>query len=298
MIQQQAVSQPTKAHVSPETVVPLRNILVATDFSQTSDRALEHALSLARTYHSRIFLAHVIPVDLMMAPELAEASRDELRQAARKEIDNILASGRFFGVAHEEIIQEGTLWLNIEALIRKHEIDLVVLGTHGMGRERKTLIGSSAEEIFRQVRVPVLTVGPVVEREPLYGIQLKNILFATSFGTGAERQAAYAFSLAQEHRSRITLLHVQQHADQQEEIVNRLQGLLPSAAELHCLPLFRVERGDPVKGILRVAGQMCADLIVLGAKSRKALAAHEPHTRAYQVVCGAPCPVLTIKSSR
>jgi nucleotide-binding universal stress UspA family protein len=296
MIQQHAVNQQTKTRVAPDMVVSLRNILVATDFSQTSDRALEHALSLARTYNSRIFLAHVIPVNLMMAPELAEASRDEMRYAAREEMEKILASGRFFGVPHEEIIQEGTLWLNIEALIREHEIDLVVLGTHGMGHMRKTPIGSSAEEIFRQVRVPVLTVGPAVEREPLYGIELKNILFATAFGAGAERQAAYAFSLAQEHRSRITLLHVQRNPDQEEEIVNRMQDLLPSAAELHCLPLFRVEWGDPVKEILRVAEQMHADLIVLGAKPRKGLAAHEPHTKAYQVVCGAHCPILTIKS--
>jgi len=296
MIQEHQINQHTEPWPSLYSAVSLARILVATDFSKTSDRALEHALALARTYNSRIFLTHVIPVDLMMAPELAEASRGQMRQAAREGMERTLTSGRFFGVPHEEIVEEGALWPCIEALITKHDIDLVVVGTHGMGVVEKLLIGSSAEQIFRQARIPVLTVGPDVQREPLYGIELKNILFATAFGPGAERQAAYAFSLAQEHRSRITLLHVEQHSDQEQAIVDQLQGLVPSSTDLHCLPLFRVEQGDPVREILRVAEQIHADLIVLGAKTRKGLAGHVPHTKAYQVICGASCPVLTIKS--
>jgi nucleotide-binding universal stress UspA family protein len=296
MIQQHEVKRHSKLQPSVHPGVSLANILVATDFSETSDRALEHALCLARTYNSRIFLAHIIPVDLMMAPELAEASREQLRQAARAGLQRIRTSGRFFQVLHEEIIEQGALWPNIEALIKKHAIDLVVVGTHGKGFVQKLLIGSSAEEIFRQARVPVLTVGPGVRREPLYGVELKNILFATDFGLGAERQAAYAFSLAQEHRSRITLLHVEQRSDQETATVDQLQELIPSATDLHCLPLFRVERGNPVKEILRVAEQMKADLIVLGAKTRRGLAGNVPHTKAYQIICGASCPVLTIKS--
>jgi nucleotide-binding universal stress UspA family protein len=292
MIQQRKTNQTVSSAVG----VALTNILVATDFSETADRALEHALSLARTYNSKVFLAHVIPVDLMMAPELAEASREQMRRTACEGMERTATPDRFFSVPHEQIIEEGALWPTIEVLTKKHSIDLIVLGTHGKGVVKKLLIGSGAEEIFRQARIPVLTVGPAVRREPLYGIELKNILFATGFGLGAERQAAYAFSLAQQHRSRITLLHVEKHPDEEQAIVNQLHELVPSETELHCLPLFRVEQGDPVKAILRVAEQMHADLIALGAKPRKGLAGHVPHTKAYQVICGASCPVLTIKS--
>lgn len=296
MIQEHETNQETMPRTSAGGSVSLANILVATDFSETSARALEQALSLARQYNSRIYLIHVIPVDLMMAPELAEASREKMRSAAQQGMERILASGIFCGVSHEEIIVEGSLWPSIDALIKKLGIDLIVVGAHGKGFIQKLLIGSSAEEIFRQARVPVLTVGPAVWREPFYGVELKNILFATAFGPGAERQAAYAFSLAQEHRSRLTLLHVQQQPDEEQAIVHQLRELIPSGVELHCLPLFRVEQGLPVNKILRVAEDTQANLIVIGAKSRKALAGHVPHTKAYQVVCGASCPVLTIKS--
>lgn len=294
MIEQQVIEpqrqlQPTPAAVS------FKKILVATDFSQASDRALEHALSLARTYSSRILLTHILPSDVLMAPEFAAASRDEMRQAARAEMDRLEGSGRFFGISHEVIIEEGSLWPSLDKLINKLGIDLVVVGTHGKGAVQKLLIGSSAEEIFRHAHVPVLTVGPGVGQEPLYCVEWKNILFATEFGVGAERQAAYAFALAQEHCSRITLLHVEERDSDAEIIVRRLRGLLPGT-DLHCLPLFRIEQGDPVRKILRTANEIRADLIVLGAKSRKTLAGNLPHTKAYGVVCGSSCPVLTIQS--
>jgi hypothetical protein len=75
-----------------------------------------------------------------------------------------------------------------------------------------------------------------------------------------------------------------------------LQELVPVPADLHCLPLFRVEWGNTVKEILRAAKDTHADLIILGAKTENSLAGHVPHTTAYQVVCNASCPVLTIKS--
>jgi len=278
------------------TGVSLRNVLVATDFSETADRALEQALSLARTYGSKVFVVHVLPVDLMMAPELAEASRERMRQTARTEMKRAIGSGRFLNVSHEEIIEEGNLWPTLESVIQRHFIDLLVVGTHGKSLIEKLLIGSSAEEIFRHALIPVLTVGPGVWREPFYSLELKNILFATGFGVGAERQAAYAFSLAQEHRSRITLLHVQEDGDEEESTVHQLRELVPTGVEMHCLPLFRVAQGDPADEILRAAEDIQANLIVIGAKPRKSLAGHVPRSKAYRVVCGAPCPVLTIKS--
>ena len=158
MIQQQSIQQQVEAQPK-RALGSFAKILVATDFSRTSDRALEHALSLARTYSSRIFLAHLLPVDLMMAPEPAAVFSDQMLQAARAEVDRLESSGRFFGVSHEAIIEEGSLWPNLENLIRRLGIDLVVVGTHGKGAVQKVLIGSSAEEVFRNAQVPVLTVG-------------------------------------------------------------------------------------------------------------------------------------------
>src|SRR5215472_4387594 len=63
--------------------VSLTRILVTTDFSPESDRALDYALTLARRYDARIYLAHVLAPDpfLYAEPALAEATYEKVRQA-------------------------------------------------------------------------------------------------------------------------------------------------------------------------------------------------------------------------
>jgi nucleotide-binding universal stress UspA family protein len=300
-----AESVPTPLPINKESF--FKNILLATDFSPASDRALEYAASLARRFGSRIYLTHIITLDgfPMMSPEFAARSLKELRVAAEKSMGEILESGRLIAVPNQVLIQEGNLWPAIEELIKQHEIDLLVIGTHGAGALRKILIGSGAEEIFRKAKVPVLTVGPSTKEEPFYELELKNILFATDFGRSAEREAEYAFSLAQEHRSRLRFLHVFPHPEaygedvlalEKERNKVQLQELVPRATELHCKLDFEVAVGEPVEQILRIAQDTNADLIVMGAKARGILAGNVPHTKAYRVVCGARCPVLTVKS--
>ena len=303
MPQSQEQSPKTKQLVSvAEPKQRIANILIATDFSQTSEQALEYALSFARAYDAKLYLLHVLVMDNVTARELGEALREKLYREARDKMDRTLQLGRFVGVPHEAIVEEGSLWPVISAQIEKNQIDLVVIGTHGAKTVERMLLGSSAEQVFRQAKIPVLTVGPKILQEPLYGIEPKNILLATQLDGGPERKTQYAFFLAQEHRSKLTLLHVvpkfggEPPLIEREALTRQLRGLLPHESEQHCLPIFRVEQGDPVREILRVANEIHADLIVLGAKPRSLLGGYLPRTKAYQLVSQAPCPVLTVQS--
>jgi nucleotide-binding universal stress UspA family protein len=286
--------------------VSLTKILVTTDFSEVSDRALGYAIALARRYDARIYLTHVINPDPFQfaEPQLAQATYEKVRQAAQEGFTDILISGKLRGVPHEVLMEEGNVWPTLEKLIAEHEIDLVVAGTHGRGKVQKILIGSVAEEIFRQADTPVLTVGPAVKGENRREVELNNILFATDFGTGAERAAAYAFSLAQEHAAQLTLLHViessaayteESVARQREINVMRMKQLMPQGSEDWCKPEFRVIFGSVVEEILTASKESKADLVVMGAKPRRNLAGHVPLTIAYNVVRKATCPVLTVR---
>ena len=291
----------------PGKKVSFANILVATDFSPVSNTALDYALAIARRYDSHIFLTHVVNVDAypMVAPELAISSIQKLRNKAELEFGYLLESGKLRGIPHEEIVEEGTLWPTIEKVVEQNNIDLVVVGTHGAGGIKKLVIGSGAEEIFRHARLPVLTVGPSAKAEVPREEEFKNILFATDFGPGAEREAAFAFSLAQENGARLTLFNVVPYlegysteavARKREHVVRQLNELLPVEADLWCKPEFLLAIGEPVEEILKLAKKIDADLIVMGAKPRKNLAGNIPHTKASRIVAGAACPVLTIKS--
>ncbi|HYL64262.1 MAG TPA: universal stress protein [Candidatus Methylomirabilis sp.] len=298
----------TAGLVHADKLVKFTNILVGMDFSQASERALEYALSLARRYDARVILAHVITTrtDAMLAPEIAANTRESAFSAAQEAMGQILISGRLRGVPHEMAVEEGALWPALETLITRYSVDLVVVGTHNLGGLKKVFLGSGAEQIFRQANCPVLTVGPSVEGAAPKEGEFKHILFATDFGIGAEREAAYAFSLAQEHEANVTLLHVVSRVEDYSEpglamkteaISHQLAELVPPGSELWCKPQVRMQIGEPVREILEVAKDVKADLLVIGAKRQKGLAAgHALHAVAYRLAGAAPCPVLTVRS--
>jgi nucleotide-binding universal stress UspA family protein len=297
----------TETKAPAEKRVALAKILVATDFSLVSDRALDFAASIARAFDSRIYLTHIIIPDSYrtVAAEVATTTETKVDMRTRVEFDRIEKTGRLNGIPHEAIMEEGALWAAIEGLVEKLGIDLVVLGTHGASGLKKVLLGSGAEEVFRHSHVPVLTVGPAVKDVTPTGAEFKNILFATEFGPAVEREAAFAVSLAQEHQSKLTLLHVIPYLEEysesavhakRAEVVAQLRELVPAESETWCKPEFLMVIGDPVEEILKYAAESKADLIVMGAKKREKLAGYLPHTKAFRVVTAAKCPVLTVRS--
>jgi nucleotide-binding universal stress UspA family protein len=308
MINATAAATATAVSRIPSTISPFfKNILVATDFSPASDQAVEYAASLARRYGSAIYLTHVVTLDgyPLISPEYAAMILEKKHAEVRTRFHQILTSGELSGIPFKTVAKEGNLWPTIEECIKTFDIDLVIVGTRGAGAVGKMLVGSGAEEIFRKAKVPVLTIGPVTPKEPWYEMEFKNILFATDFGKSAKREAEYAFSLAQEHRSRLTFLHVFPHPeaygkealiDKEHNFYAQLRELVPVTNKMHCKVEVRVVFGQAAEQILRIAKETNAELIVMGAKARKSLAANLPQTKAYRVVCEAHCPVLTIRS--
>jgi nucleotide-binding universal stress UspA family protein len=292
--------------VEADKKISLTKIMVLTDFSAVSDLALDYALALARRYDARIYLTHIVAPDSyqLAEPGLAEITYQNIRQAAERGIADILISGRLRGVPHETLLSEGALWPTVERLIHEHGIDLVVVGTHGRGKFKKMILGSVAEEVFRQASCAVLTVGPRTEALVLPEVSLKNVLFATDFGPGAEQAAKYAFSLAQEHDARLTMLHAveEAHAYTEEEVervrkvnIQKMKQFMPPESENWCKVTFCVTFGAPVEEIINEAWETKADLIIMGAKTRKTFAGHAPQTTAYNVVAKAKSPVLTVR---
>jgi len=286
--------------------ISVTRIMLMTDFSKESDLALEYASAAARHYDARIYLTHIITPDSyqLAEPGLAETTYQNLRQAAEQSIADILISGKLRGISHEVVLYEGSLWPTVESLIKQHGIDLVVIGTHGRGQFKKMVLGSVAEEVFRQADCAVLTVGPHTQAEVPYEVNLKNILFATDFGPGAARAAQYAFALAEEYGARLTMLHVVEEVrayteEQLERVrkvnIHKMKEFMPPETENWCKVKFCVTFGPAVEEILGEATETKAGLIIMGAKTRKTFAGHAPLTIAYNVVANAKCPVLTVR---
>jgi len=300
--------------------VTFKNILLATDFSEVSRRAVPYAAAIASRYGSKIYLVHVIPPEARM-PIPIEPLPPELdygRVKAEGEMTNFLRGDALGDIPHEVLLEQGPIWDALSALIQRDEIDLLVLGTHGRGGLKKVILGSVAEELFRLASCPVLTVGPAVPAEAAGSKEFRRILFATDFGSASLNALHHAISLAAESKARLMLLHVvmpvpvldvgpywyagtdlgEQQKREKARYLGRLKDLIPPEANLPFDPEFLVDFDFTPDAIVKIAADFQADLIVMGvnqAASARA-SAHLPWATAHAVVCHAKCPVLTVRS--
>lgn len=281
------------------------NILFATDFSPAAAHAIPFIKKFGRHFQSNLVALHVKPpvVNPMTQPATWPVDVEAAKEFDKEHREELLDT--FAGINTNVLIEEGDIQSRLDKAIQEHNTDLVIIGTRGRTGLAKILLGSVAEEIFRTVPCPVLTVGP--HSDPAKA-NIREILFATDFASEAPAAAAYAVSLAQEFQARLTLLHVVPEpkpgdlvswSNVQESSKNLLRKLVPAEAEAWCKPEYFVERGDPGQRILDLANVRAVDLIILGAQPEKGVpgaATHLPIATAHKVVAHANCPVLTVRS--
>ncbi|MEF8801764.1 MAG: universal stress protein [Halolamina sp.] len=132
-------------------------IVVATDGSESVERAVEVALDLARRFDAEVHALSV--VDESEISSSPEEIRDELREGLRENGQNAVADVAA-RATHDVVtaVREGRPANEIAAYARKVDADAVATGTRGRHGENRFLIGSVAERVVRTCPVPVLTV--------------------------------------------------------------------------------------------------------------------------------------------
>lgn len=186
------------------------HIVVATDFSELSQRALAAAKRLAQRFSSRISLVHVYslmppaaayPAALWPAAELdqqvAEDARRSLEELAKRKLADIER-------VDIEAIHHPNAAIAIADYAEAHRADLVVVGTHGRTGLAHFLIGSVAEAVVRHAPCPVMAFRPTVE----IGNFPRHVLACTDFSTASESALEAAGEMARAFEARVTLLHV------------------------------------------------------------------------------------------
>ena len=292
-----------------------RSVLIATDFSEVSEQALHHSLSLARFYGSKFCLAHVVSsLGLTIAGPSAIAACEEAVSREAADLEDWLArTGALSGIRYKFVIRQGELWPELREIIRQENTDLLVVGTHGRRGMGKLFFGSVAEEIFRQADCPVLIFGPHSQQQPWIGTTSKQrtFLFATDFGRASLHGLPQAIALANQFGARLTFLNIITAAPPRQSEVHvgwrggewrsAMQRLTKLArdAKLDATPecLVESESRRPVgECILETADTLRANLIIMGLhdSSRRGGISHVNSTTAYDVACQAATPVMTV----
>jgi len=291
---------PTLAQVSR---LSLKNILFPTDFSPASRATLPYAERLAQIYGSTILIAHSV------APEARQTVvtdrylgvEDREWQEARQKLDALSHDPTLHDIPHKTLLDRGEVGDVMPAIIHEHEVDLVVLGTHGYRGISKMVMGSAAEQIYRTATCQVLTVGPKATEGNVWN--LSTILCPIDAAEDPTPVLRFALSLAEENQSELILLQAIPMVPWQHRSAVELQArlgiesLIPAQTKDWCSLRFVVRWEHPVEAILREAHEIHSDLIVMSVhKSRAAiLASHLPWPVASEVVSRAACPVLTVR---
>lgn len=141
-----------------------RKIVMATDFSATSEDALDAAVSFARDTGAEVHLVYVVPDPLTQPWMIEGAGLDfmELRRAwtedAEREMKRLAESRALDPKQFRHAVLVGAPAGEIIQYAADHHADLIVLGSHGHGAVRRFLLGSVADKVLRSAGCPVLVV--------------------------------------------------------------------------------------------------------------------------------------------
>lgn len=154
----------------------IQRILFPTDFSETSKEAAQYAMSLADQFDAELHLLHVVSQVMPYGDassvwiEAANETQIELEAAEAAMVEHVL--DREWSATHR-VFRTTVVGFTVDEILSyadKHDVDLIVVGTHGYTWLAHSLIGSVAEKLVRLAKCPVLTVHPTgrqfVMKEP------------------------------------------------------------------------------------------------------------------------------------
>ena len=143
----------------------IRRILFASDFSKTSAKAFDTAVTLAKVNRATLILFHAIAPITPVMPEqfIGQQTWDQIElqqdQWAKQQLAALAARARKAGVrAAATLLSVGEPARQIGRAIRSKKPDLVVIGTHGRTGLTKFFLGSVAAQVVATAPVPVVTV--------------------------------------------------------------------------------------------------------------------------------------------
>jgi nucleotide-binding universal stress UspA family protein len=146
-------------------MITLKQILVATDFSEPSDAALAYGRELAIRFNATLHVLHAaqnVYINTFGAENYAAIAPDLQRQieedASRRLGELLIDSDKSGPNAISAIMTAASPAFAIVDYAKDHDIDIIVMGTHGRGALAQLVMGSVAERVVRLAPCPVLTV--------------------------------------------------------------------------------------------------------------------------------------------
>ena len=273
----------------------MKTILVPTDFSKHAENALRVAAQIAKKNNGEIILLHMLELstsgndalntsheipELMFFKNAAVAKLEELENSDFLN-DIKISSIVQFNMAFEGIIDNG----------KKHQADLVVMGSHGASGFHEMFVGSNAEKVVRNSEIPVL----VIKKEE-DNFKIDTLTFASNFSDEIKKPFEKVVDFANYFGAHINLLHVitpnnfSTTRAAEEKVRNFIEEFHFSNYSTHIYNDINVE-----KGILHFAKDSNSDVIAVSTHGRKGISHFLNGSISEDLVNHAKRPVIAFK---
>lgn len=133
-------------------------ILVPTDGSEGAETAVDHAIEIAEKFGADVFTVYAVDPSAVPPDVAGTGMIESLESEGERAIQSIVDRIEAAGVAAEGEVVDGPPSTAILEYIDDHDIDLVIMGTHGRTGLDRVLLGSVTERLVRTAEVPILTV--------------------------------------------------------------------------------------------------------------------------------------------
>lgn len=288
----------------------IKHILLARDQSPSAEAAFPFALTLAERTGATL---HVVFAEVLHGgsfdPEgLPVAAEEELRRTTQQALEAQGTKSAALDIEHAVVrgVAAAPALLDYAA---EHNIDLIVMGTHGRRGVRRFLMGSVAQEVVRLSFCPVLTVHQIEAPGAL-----EAILVPIDFSEHSRKALQHAKALGLLLGARLDLLHVVEDKIHpafygltvqsiydidpglDEKVLTHLKAFYQQTEGPDTEVTFSVRAGHAVHEIVQFAEEESCGLLVMGTHGMTGLERFFLGSVTEKVVRRAPCPVFTIQS--
>jgi nucleotide-binding universal stress UspA family protein len=297
-----------------------KHVLAPVDFSSASTTALAYAGIVARASDAALTLLHVYPYftsDSELRPYLPNVPEpdEEAKAAVFRNLARVSAPARSFVRSVHVAMREGDPSEEILAYAKSHDVDLIVMGSHGRHGLDRLISGSVSERVARDAGVSVLAIREPAPGERPSAPKLSKIACAVDLGSSSHETLETALTLARATGAALTVVHAIElwhwedpwpiaRGDEAECIQRlsatghrQLRDFLAGHAVGDVPIALLVLVGRPRHDILAAVVQESADLLIVGAHPMSDINRMLFGSTAQHLLRALPCPVLIARPS-
>lgn len=258
--------------------MPLRHILIASDFSKHAGFALQRAIDLAEQHKSSLYFVHVLDNSWMTNSTLLPVQETQVillkaKQESERNLQDLLKQYSHDLPTHVAVLA-GRVADEILRYANENKCELIVAGAHGKYYINDYVLGTTSGSIVKQGKRPVL----LIKKEPVFSY--KRILIATDFSETSKKAIEFTFNCFPD--ATFQLLHIvdvyyEQFLNDNEQshktidITEKFDDFLKSCHVKHKQFETKIIGGYFADAIIMQSEKWQADLLAFGTQGHSQL---------------------------